>query len=93
MNRVNKIRILWKRFDYYDVYKGMHYQTFYTPLAAAPYIMAFSNQKNGCRVQIGNRKGWVDYDFERGWDLARIVQALTDAKEMHLAFYDDGEAV
>jgi hypothetical protein len=102
-NRVNKIRVWYKYYCDLGVYNGTEHKSFFLPASAAGFIRK-SLQKPGPnapigkmgdyfeRVEVGNDSGWVPYEVNPNLDLDRLIESLTNAKEMHLSFYDDGES-
>ncbi len=42
-------------------------------------------------LEIGNPKGWIEYDPNVNQSLDKLRDDLIHAADLHIAFYDDGE--
>lgn len=98
-NRVNKIRVKTHRMDGDGNYHRAMFNHFFTPAAAAVFIaervgtsVSLSFAERFVSVSIGNDNGWTEYPIDVTKSSAVIVDALVHAKEIHLAFYHDGES-
>ena len=95
--RINKIRITVAIFDSSNIFKHNEYRHFVTPFGAAAAINNFSRsddlrlfKQKLKRVEVGNSNGWVQYEIEPHWSVSRLNDAIINAMELQLAFYDDG---
>ena len=100
-NRVTKFRV-WYGVFIDGVYKNLQHKEFFTPAATAEFISKSTRKpkskvtSSGCyfhSVQVGNSNGWTDYDIEHNSIGNEIIPHLLNAKETHLAFFDDGDGV
>ena len=99
VNRVNRIRVKTHHMDGDGNYHRAKFTHFYTLARAAGFIVgrvgssvSLSFAERFVSVAIGNDNGWTEYPIDVTESAAAIVDALVYAKDIHLAFYHDGES-
>jgi len=100
-NRVNKIRIWYKQYGEFGIFRKCAVSTFVTPEAAGGFIRTqlsrpskIPRTEHGSvfgRLEVGNDRGWAKYDITIG-PLPVTEDSIRHAMDMHLSFYDDGES-